>query len=295
MIDTGGILREADAATLAGTAEQNLFALFRAMARLPGGVCERAQGLSRHLSFPGNPMFKGIWAADLPGDGADAAIDATLDWFRAQGAPFLFWWTGPASRPRDLAARLEARGLRSMERQAAEFAPGIVTQAAGAPVMVLDLAGVDFAAPHLHPPGLDIRQVQDAAGLADFARVFVATYGVPDWAGQAWVDATLGFSGNACPWQVFVGYADDRPVATSIVFAGGGTVSPYGVATLPDCRRRGFGAAITLAPLRAARAVGYRYASLFATEAGRPVYARLGFAETGGWIDRHLWRNPDMA
>src|SRR6185436_3332788 len=51
------ILREATMAELGRAVEGNLFALFRAMTALPGG--ELADGhVSRHFTFPTNPMFK---------------------------------------------------------------------------------------------------------------------------------------------------------------------------------------------------------------------------------------------
>jgi len=63
----------------------------------------------------------------------------------------------------------------------------------------------------------------------------------------------------------------------------------YGVGTLPAARGRGVGGAITLWPLVEARARGYRYAVLFATEMGHPVYRRLGFRDVGSMIGRYLW------
>ena len=47
--------------------------------------------------------------------------------------------------------------------------------------------------------------------------------------------------------------------------------------THPGWRRRGIGRAMTAAPLRAARAGGARRACLDASDAGAPIYQRLGF------------------
>ena len=44
-----------------GLAEENLFALFRAMTALPDSQLEEGSKYSRHLCFPTNPMYKGVW------------------------------------------------------------------------------------------------------------------------------------------------------------------------------------------------------------------------------------------
>lgn len=286
------ILDSTDTALLAGSAMRNLEALFGAMCELEGSVLERRSNLSRHLTFPTNPMFKGAWSSRLTEDDAGAVIDDTIAWFRARGAPYFFWWTDEDARPADLGQRLEAHGLLSMEAAQAEFTKGIVQTAAGAPVMVLDLARADPRVVQAAPADFRIAEVASERELADFKQVFVATYQIPDWAGAAWVDATRTFGIGRSPWRVFVGYLGAEPVAVSMLFCGGGVASSYAVATLPSAQRRGIGGAITLLPLLLARDLGYRHAALFSTEPGYPVYRRLGFEDTGRRLNRYLWRAP---
>jgi GNAT superfamily N-acetyltransferase len=64
-------------------------------------------------------------------------------------------------------------------------------------------------------------------------------------------------------------------VACCAAFASSGWIGALGVA--PEARRRGLGAALTEAAVRWLRARGARTVLLYATEAGRPVYERLGF------------------
>ena len=67
----------------------------------------------------------------------------------------------------------------------------------------------------------------------------------------------------------------------------------YCVATLPEARRQGLGTALTLAPLRDARALGYRFATLQASKMGVGVYRRLGFWEQFK-VGMYAW-SPEQA
>lgn len=54
---------------LAHAVDENLYDLFRAMAQgLSGGELDEGEALSRHHSFPTNPMFKGVWRCQLMPD-----------------------------------------------------------------------------------------------------------------------------------------------------------------------------------------------------------------------------------
>jgi GNAT superfamily N-acetyltransferase len=285
------IVERATMADLARGVDANLAALFRAMTALPGSALDESGPVARHLTFPTNPMFKGAWGTRIDGD-VDCVIDETIEWFRSRGAPFFFWWTGPDTRPADLGQRLERRGLLSLEGQQAVLAHGIHQTAAGAPVMGADLAAMNEAVLERTPAGFTIGEVANDADLAEFKRVFVETYEIPEWAGQAWVDATRAIGIGRTQWRVYLGRLDGEVVATNMLFEGGGYASIYAVATLPKAQGKGIGAAISLKPLLAARAEGYRYAVLFSTEMGFKVYERIGFRDTGVRINRYLWRAP---
>ena len=277
---------------LAAAVEENLFALFQAMAEvLPNSELLRTENLSRHLSFPYNPMFKGVWRTRIASDDLAEMIDETIAWFKARKAPFFFWWTGPSTEPVDLGKQLTQRGLISMEEQQKQFAHGIVQTHAGAPGMVADLYQVNEDILKQVPPGCTIEEIQDKTSLDDFKKVFVEAYGVPEWAGQAWVDAALSVGIGKTPWKMYLGRLNGEPVATNMLFNGGGVASVYGVATLPSVRRKGIGAAITLKPLLEARSSGYPYAVLFSSEMGIHAYERIGFHLTDCRINRYLWQN----
>jgi ribosomal protein S18 acetylase RimI-like enzyme len=281
-----------DPTGLTHAVDENLYDLFRAMAQsLSGGELDECDELSRHHSFPTNPMFKGTWRSRLAPDRIDDAIDDTIAWFEARHAPFFFWWTGADTTPADLGERLQARGLLDMAEQQVVLAPGIKQTEQGAPCMAADLHQMNETVLTAIPAGFGIEEVASEAALYDFKRVFVESNEIPEWAGQAWVDATQAIGIGKTPWRMFVGYLAGQPVATNMLFNAAGVASVYAVGVVPAARGRGIGGAITLKPLLEARDEGFRYGVLFSTEMGQSVYQRIGFHATGTRINRYLWRN----
>ncbi len=289
---TDFILADANEKQLSLAVFENLYDLFRAMAgTLPDGQIVENEKFSRHLTFPGNPMFKGVWKTRLSSGEADKAIEETIAWFKERNAPFFFWWTGGDSSPVDLDERLARHGMISMEGQTKELAKGILSTESGSPCMVAELGNMNEDVLKNTPAGFEIKEITTEASLYEFKKVFVETYEIPEWAGQAWVDATLKLGIGKTPWRMYLGKLEGEPVATNMLFNGGGVASVYAVATLPSARGRGIGGAITLKPLLEAREEGYKYAVLFATEMGIGAYKRIGFRMTESRINRYLWRN----
>lgn len=256
-------------------AQDNAFALFEAMAALPGGELVKTARLSYHHASPFSPIFKGVWNARLDPAEIEPAVEEVVAWFQERGAPFLFWWFGPGSNPSGLAEALTAHGFE--------------VNIEGDPSMIVELRALNEDI--RTSDNFRIVRAADRQTLEDWGGAFAAAFEIPEWAGQAWVDATLAFGIEDAPWTLYVGYQDDTPVATNILFNGAGVAGLYGVGTIPEARGQGIGAAITLQPLLDARAQGMQYGALFATEMGEPVYRRLGFrlvrdSEIGRWLKR---------
>jgi predicted GNAT family acetyltransferase len=74
--------------------------------------------------------------------------------------------------------------------------------------------------------------------------------------------------------RLWVGWEDDRPVVAAAAFVAAGINDITLVATVPEARRRGYGAALTW---RATLADPTLPSLLLATEEGRPVYERMGY------------------
>ena len=275
---------------LASAVEANLFALFRTMSASFGGELMESPGVSYHLAFPSNGMFKGAWRTHLSPDEADAAIEATIAWFRARQAPFMYWWTGLNTSPRDLGERLIARGflsIQEVQRRAGRRVPA----RSGMAGMVADLQKMDEAALTQLPVGFQMAEVRHEQDLYAFRRAFMESYGIPEETAHGWVAGPLKVGVERMPWRMYLGWLDGKPVATSLVLLGAGYAGVYAVGTVPSARGKGIGGAITLKGLLDARQAGYRYGTLFATEMGAHAYQRIGFRPTGVTIDRYLWRN----
>ena len=289
---TDSILKNTTDEELGLAVQTNLFALFRAMTALPNSEIEETTQLSRHLTSPDNPMYKGVWGTNLAPNEVESAIHETIDWFKSRAAPFFFWWTGPGTTPADVGRYLTAHGLIDMEGQTKEMANYIISTASGAPGMVADLHKMNERVLDKVPQGFEINDAQNEKDLQDFKQVLIDGYDIPAPMADGWVQAAHEFGIGKTPWRMVLGRLDGAPVATHIVFNSAGVVGVYGIAVVPSARGKGIGAAITLKPLLEARdKEGYNHAVLFSTEMGAPVYERIGFRMTNVRINRYLWRN----
>lgn len=124
------------------------------------------------------------------------------------------------------------------------------------------------------PSGLCIAQVRDEVGLRAFESAIVRGFELPEQEapapGAAFNPAQLSDDRR----RLWVGWEGDRPVCAASSFVAAGVINVDLVATVPEARRRGYGEALTW---RASLAAPELPAMLIATEAGRPMYERMGY------------------
>jgi ribosomal protein S18 acetylase RimI-like enzyme len=257
------ILTEASEQQLADAVQENLFASFRAMASLPKSEIIEGERFSMHHAFPDNPVFKGVWKSRFSTAETQTQIDQAESWFRQRGASGFFWWTDAYTQPANLAQTLLQAGFDG------------------------NLEGDQGMAADLHalneyvktPQSLKIMRAIEPKALNDWGKTLAAANEMPVSNGLAWVDAIQALGGERAPWQLYVGYVQDQPVGTSMLFNGTGVAGISAIGTLHAQRGRGIGSAMTLKALQEARRMGYRYAVLYASWQGLSVYRRLGFHE----------------
>ena len=137
------------------------------------------------------------------------------------------------------------------------------------------------------PPVLRVGEVTDAGALEDFSRVLVDGFPIPElqpFRPGSFLDARVLGAGL----RLWIGAADDRPVASAAAYEAAGVVGVNFVSTLPHERRRGYGEAVTW---RATTADPDLPAVLLASDPGRPVYTRMGYLPVTRFS---LWIRPSQ-
>lgn len=202
-----------------------------------------------HAADPGHPTSYFASATLLAPLAGPHVLDAIEDFYRAETGEVMLWSAWPLP-----SAALAARGW----------------QLVGHPPLMV-------RAPHAPAPAartLDVRRVDDTAGLADWERVAVEGYPLPEVAGQpvgSLAHPSLLGDQRCAFW---VGYDQGRAVSLGTSFTARGITSfAFGV-TLPHARRRGHWTAHARARIQAHP--DRWLAGVFSDDA-RPGAERIGF------------------
>jgi GNAT superfamily N-acetyltransferase len=255
------ILEDLSTATLTAAIKANLFAWYEYQGCSPAADRRGGPPLAWVLTPVQHPFLNNVLHTQLTPETADREISDALAYFRSRGVTDVSWWVEPDSQPADLAERLTARGLTYHE---------------GVPGMAANLLVLHEE--ESVPTGLAIEAVADQAGLSLWIETFVRSSELPaSWANV--MAALFGDLSFELPLRHYIGLQKGKAVATSQLFLGAGVAGVYCVGTVPEARRQGIGAAMTLATLRDARALGYRVGILHSSAMGFPIYQRLGFRE----------------
>lgn len=133
------------------------------------------------------------------------------------------------------------------------------------------------------PPELHLVEVTDGTTLAAYESVLIDGFPLPELqpvtVGSMFDPGVLGQR-----YRLWVGYVGDQPVSCASAYLDSGVVGVYFVATRPEARRHGYGAAVTA---RAAQVDPALPAVLQASELGRPMYERVGFTTVSNFT---IWQ-----
>ncbi len=220
-------------------------------------------GTIRSLSPVAVSLFNSVMEARLEPDQVEAAIRFITADAEQRQVPVL-WWVGPSTVPPGLGKTLQKYGFIIDDDD---------------PGMAVELAKLNKNLPVA--AGVTIEVVTGDSALREWCQAMAHGFEAPPSKVDFIVDAWHNFL-RIVDREITVVYLarlDGKPVATSILQLGAGVAGIYAVGTIPQARRKGIGAQVTLVPLLHARSKGYKAGVLGASEMGFPVYRKLGFRE----------------
>jgi GNAT superfamily N-acetyltransferase len=265
------IITDTSSASLARANEINLEEGFAACTLAYGGAVRDEPDVRFCATGIPMPGWNRVVRAQLTPETADERIEWVIEQARALNIPFL-WNIGPSMRPDNLGDYLARHGF---------------TDIGGEVAMGVALA--DLPDSLTLPEGVAIERVRDHATLEQWVGAMTAGFGGPPSAVAPQLAAIAHDTfDDSAAGRYYLARLRGEPVATAALTLVGGVAGVFVVATVESARRRGIGAAVTLAPLLDARAAGYQVGVLQATEMGYPVYQGIGFTEQFRYHD-FLW------
>lgn len=219
-------------------------------AELQGGAVAGATGIRL-------PSFNGVWAYDVRVE--PEAIDRFLDRIASVGLPHCLQVREETAEV--LAGLAARRGMTPDEE---------------IPLMVLDRREGSADA---GPPELKIRELSPGERPVHTA-VAAAGFEID----EEYFDRLITPEVAALPGaRCYVGEVEGEAVTTGYGLTRGEWVGIFNIATPPEHRRRGYGAAVTAQAVRDGFAHGASWAWLQSSPSGLPVYERLGFRTVSRW------------
>jgi GNAT superfamily N-acetyltransferase len=224
------------------------------------GARTEQDGPITRIYYPHNALIAAPSDTGLRGAELDELIARQRDHFAALGQS-VEWKTYAYDQPADLIDRLAAAGYEPEERET---------------LVVASTAAL--AAQPIDPAGVVIRETTDEADLIAIGALHTEVWN-DDW---TWIAddlreriATLGQDG----FRLLVAEADGRIVAAAWLIMRDDTefASLWGGSTLERYRGRGIYRTLVARRAEMARAAGYPYLQVDASDMSRPILEKLGF------------------
>jgi len=237
-------------------------------ATAPGAAIEddgRLVLVSTSRTWPG-PYHNGALRLDRHVAPADVLARAEA-FFAGRTAGYCIWIAAHADE--DLERAALAAGLPAVSET-------------GTPRLAID----HDVPPGVVPDGVSLEEVADERGRLDYLAVTVDAYAdssLPRHAAEAQLSTVGALAGPGV--RAVVAHVEGRAASAAMSVASGAVAGIQLVGTVPEARGRGLGELCTRWALHAGFASGARAVVLEASEAGEPIYLRMGFTE----ISRYRW------
>jgi GNAT superfamily N-acetyltransferase len=233
-------------------------------ARLPGGVSGDRPGLAWRIIPLPIPYLNLVIAQGRDDAEVDAGIEVLTEHAVSRPSMLFLGPFGP-SRLAEVTARACIKGLVPQENEP------LMTAA------IADLAPVQTTR-------FTVMPVESREDAETWGEVCAAAFQVPVEHFALWIDAIANARSELRQHAVhLLVRLDSHPAATVVLIKGAGLGGIYAVGTVPALRGKGAGAAATLAASHRAAEWGCTHVTLQATQAGLPVYTRLGFRSHGDY------------
>ena len=256
-----------DSAALLHAGDRNLRVTLRHFARRnPRAVVEDDGGLllfSLSATWPG-PYHNGVVRIE-PSLDTEELLERAPAFFAGRAPGFCVWIAAHADD--DLERAVVAAGY-------------VPVSATPTPRMAL----ARRLAPPAPPAGVTLHEVDEEEGLEAFLAVTIDAYAesfLPPEAARDMLATLATVRGPGA--RAVVARFEGRPVAAAMVVAGDGTASVQSVGTVHDARHRGHAELCTRWAVQAGFDLGAEVVVLEASEAGAPLYRRMGFEDVSSY------------
>ena len=236
---------------------------------------EVADGVVRSVSkFPQRSNY--VIYSQLTEKTADAAIQAQIDYFAANGSRRFEWKLYAHDTPADLGQRLSAHGLVAAEEEA---------------LLVMDLHNCPDL--FLQPVTADVRRVHTRAEFEQIAQIQAGVWG-GDYGWMAgWLEENLSQQPDF--WSIYIAYVNNEPACAAWVSFPQGSqfAGLWAGSTLEKFREMGLYTAVVATRAQAAIKRGYRFLMVDASDMSRPILEKRGF-QFMTHTTPYTWKNPSF-
>lgn len=255
--------------TNADTVAAALIAVWQHLvAAIPDGWTSGGTGALAAVTGIEFPTLNGVWIESVNAD--PGRTSDLLDHVAATGLPHCL-----QVRPGAVARFTELASARGMNRDD-HMIPLMVLEDSGRLAITQTVGGLQIR--ELRPDEAVIHAQIAAVGFEAPEEMFL----------QLITPAVLALPGVHC----YLGEVDGLPVTTGLSVVIDAYVGIFNIATPPERRRRGYGAAVTARAIEDAFKGGSTWAFLQSSAPGFPIYEALGFRTVEDWT---CWLSGDDA